>query len=113
MKKYSASTNGFYEEEIHGDAVPSDCVEIEEAYYEELINGQSAGKVIVADDRGFPRLADKQPLTPEEQQKKTNREKKNYLASTDWYIVRRAETGEEIPQDVLDARAAARLSIVE
>ena len=31
-----------------------------------------------------------------------------YLASTDWYVVRRSETGEPIPQDVMDKRAAAR-----
>jgi hypothetical protein len=31
-----------------------------------------------------------------------------YLASTDWLIVRHAETGKDIPADVLDARANAR-----
>jgi len=34
-----------------------------------------------------------------------------YLASTDWYIVRRAETGVEVPQEVLDKRAEARASL--
>jgi len=36
-----------------------------------------------------------------------------YLVSTDWYIVRKAETGAAIPQEVLDARAAARIRISE
>ena len=31
-----------------------------------------------------------------------------YLASTDWYFARKAETGEEVPADVLAKRAAAR-----
>jgi hypothetical protein len=31
-----------------------------------------------------------------------------YLASTDWYVVRHAETGKAIPADVMDARAKAR-----
>jgi len=34
-----------------------------------------------------------------------------YLASTDWYASRKAETGEAIPDDVLALRAAARLAI--
>jgi len=34
-----------------------------------------------------------------------------YLASTDWYVTRHAETGEAIPDDVLALRAAARLAI--
>ena len=34
-----------------------------------------------------------------------------YLAETDWYAIRQAETGKAIPQDVLDKRAAARLVI--
>lgn len=35
-------------------------------------------------------------------------EKKAYLASTDWYYARLAETKEAVPQDVVDARIAAR-----
>ena len=34
-----------------------------------------------------------------------------YLAETDWYVVRFAETGEPIPEDILAARAAAREKI--
>ncbi len=32
-----------------------------------------------------------------------------YLNSTDWYVIRFTETGEPIPEDVLQGRAAARL----
>ena len=35
-----------------------------------------------------------------------------YLAETDWYVVRKAETGKEIPQEVLDKRAAAREAVM-
>ena len=35
-----------------------------------------------------------------------------YLASTDWYITRHAETGLAVPADVTTARAAARAAIV-
>ena len=35
-----------------------------------------------------------------------------YLASTDWYASRKADTGEAIPSDIVTARAAARDAIV-
>ena len=35
-----------------------------------------------------------------------------YLASTDWYITRQAESGVEVPADVTTARAEAREAIV-
>lgn len=42
-----------------------------------------------------------------------NEEARAYLNSTDWYVVRFIETGVPIPQDILDARQAARDSIVD
>ena len=42
----------------------------------------------------------------------TNMDSQMYLAETDWYVVRKFETGAAIPQDILDARAAARAAIV-
>ena len=41
-----------------------------------------------------------------------NNESLGYLASTDWYITRHAETGVAVPADVTTARAAAREAIV-
>ena len=41
-----------------------------------------------------------------------NSESLAYLASTDWYVTRQAETGADIPQDILTARAEARAAIV-
>lgn len=52
------------------------------------------------------------PLTQEQIQAQANAEARAYLSSTDWYVVRFAETGVAIPQDILDARQAARDSIV-
>lgn len=51
--------------------------------------------------------------TPEQLQAQTNAEARAYLAGTDWYVVRFAETGVAIPADILAARQAARDSIVE
>ena len=46
------------------------------------------------------------------QQQQTNEQALKYLAETDWYIIRQQETGMSVPQDILNARAAARASIV-
>lgn len=41
-----------------------------------------------------------------------NREARKYLADTDWYVTRLAETGLAIPEDVVAARAEARAAVV-
>lgn len=41
----------------------------------------------------------------------TNRQARAYLASTDWYVVRFAESGVAVPSEITTARAAARASI--
>lgn len=46
-------------------------------------------------------------------QQQTNAQARAYLASTDWYVIRQQENGTPIPQDILDARQAARDSIIE
>ena len=45
-------------------------------------------------------------------QAETNSTSQAYLASTDWYITRHAETAVAVPADVTTARAAARAAIV-
>lgn len=113
MKKFSATTNGFYDDLVHGENIPTDVVTISEETYNTLMQGQAEGKLIKADKDGNPVLQDYPAPTPEQIQAQKNREARAYLESTDWYVVRRAETGDEIPQEVLDNRAAARASIVE
>ena len=36
---------------------------------------------------------------------------KKYLSDTDWFYIRRLDTGEEVPVDIVAARAAARAKI--
>ena len=38
---------------------------------------------------------------------------RRYLAETDWYVTRKAETGTAIPNDILTKRAQARLDASE
>tara|TARA_R110002033_G_scaffold147559_1_gene184797 strand:- start:55 stop:438 length:384 start_codon:yes stop_codon:yes gene_type:complete len=40
-----------------------------------------------------------------------NSENRSYLRSTDWYAMRKADTGEAIPSDISALRAAAREAI--
>ena len=46
-------------------------------------------------------------------QEEINAEARKYLALTDWYIIKHIETGYNVPQDIIDLRAAARLRIVD
>ena len=48
-----------------------------------------------------------------EKQNKVNIQSREYLASTDWYVIRKSETGVEIPMEISMARADARASIIE
>ena len=51
--------------------------------------------------------------TPEQLKEREIAEKLAYLASTDWYVVRFAETGVAIPVEITTARSAARARIDE
>ncbi|WP_376901995.1 hypothetical protein [Aeromonas veronii] len=55
---FSKSTGGFYIEVIHGDSIPDDAVEISKEKHAELMEGQSKGKIITADNNGEPILID-------------------------------------------------------
>lgn len=63
---YAASTGGFYNSSVHGTDIPADSVIITEEYWQELLNGQSAGKVIKPDENGYPILVDPPPPTLEQ-----------------------------------------------
>lgn len=72
MFKYSLSTLGFYHEDIHGENIPADAIEITDDEHEALIQGQSEGKQITTGSDGRPVLTDPPPAeavpvqTPEE-----------------------------------------------
>ena len=51
---YSPNTNGFYLPELHGDAIPTDAVEITEAEHFALMTAQAQGAVIQPDANGNP-----------------------------------------------------------
>ncbi|MCG9064731.1 DUF4376 domain-containing protein [Laribacter hongkongensis] len=59
---YSATTHGFYDSSIN-NTIPADAVEITAEQHAALLAGQSAGKLIMADEQGHPILADLPPVT--------------------------------------------------
>jgi hypothetical protein len=52
-----------------------------------------------------------QDISQQVEQEKTNREALEYLASTDWYVIREMDSGISCPSDIKEARIAARASI--
>lgn len=42
-----------------------------------------------------------------------NTSARNYLFSTDWYVIRLQETGQAVPDEVLKLRAEARASVID
>lgn len=113
MIYYSKTTKGFYHKEIHGNNIPQDRIEITEQYHTELLNGQSNGKQISSDSKGYPILIDPPKPTDKELQAIENEKSRIFLDSTDWYVTRFSETGIPIPEDIKLKRQQARDSIIE
>lgn len=63
---YAKSTNGFYDNAIHGSNIPSDAVEITTEQHCALIEAQSQGKIIQVGTDGQPVAVDPPAPTSEE-----------------------------------------------
>lgn len=79
---YSKTTGGFYDPEIHGEAIPTDCVEISNERHAELLAEQSAGKVIVGDAEGLPQAVT--PAAPALTWDAVRSKRNALLAASDW-----------------------------
>jgi hypothetical protein len=67
VMRYSKSQSGFLPSDTdYGERTPGDLVEISDELYLSLLDVQSNGKVIVADDDGYPYLSDPPPKTKEQ-----------------------------------------------
>jgi hypothetical protein len=62
---YSPSKIGFYIDSINIE-IPEDKVEITKQHHIDLINGQASGKLIQADETGYPRLVDRPAPTTQQ-----------------------------------------------
>lgn len=63
---YAPSTNGFYDSELHGAAIPADAVPVSAADYTALFEAQSQGAQIVPGTGGAPTLLWPTPPTEAE-----------------------------------------------
>ena len=65
---YSKNTGGFYPESMKNEYEewPTDAVIVSDSDYESLFSGQAAGKFIMANDNGYPILADPPEPTHDE-----------------------------------------------
>jgi hypothetical protein len=118
MKIYSPSKNTFYPPEFRDDyeasgTWPDDGIEVDDEIFHAVVSNRPLDKIMVCDEDGYPCLADRPAPTTAELQAQTNAEARAYLAETDWYISRKAETGKAVPADILTERAAARARVVD
>lgn len=91
---YSKQTGGFYAQEIHGDNIPSDAVEITAEQHAELLHGQSEGKWIEADENGYPTLVDPPAPTVEQLAGQVRAVRDAKLVATNWLVERHREEQE-------------------
>lgn len=84
MYFYSKTTGGFYTHDINGDNIPSDAVEVLTDDYVSLLQGQSAGQIIVANANGYPVLTNPPEPTPEEKKERCKVEASRRLQETDY-----------------------------
>ncbi|CAD5851648.1 TPA: tail fiber assembly protein [Escherichia coli] len=78
MYKFSATTTGFYLVGFHTD-IPADAVDITEDKWRELMDGQEAGKIIAANEAGYPVLRDRPAPTHEQYVAAAEQEKQNRI----------------------------------
>lgn len=91
---YSRSTNGFYAHGMH-DTLPVDVIEITQAQHQELIFGQSNGKIISSDENGKPVLIDPPQPTTEQLAEQARSKRDALLSACDWTQVADAPVDKE------------------
>lgn len=73
-----------------------------------ILRANKEGKLIGSDKDGNPVLIAPPPPTPEEEKRQKISEYEAYLSQTDWYIIRYADTGKIVPEEIKAKRAEAR-----
>ncbi|WP_410736676.1 tail fiber assembly protein [Citrobacter koseri] len=85
---FSASTCGFYDDQMKENYIdagswPDDTVPVSERWYEYLIQKQSEGKIIIANEYGSPVISDPAPLSTEQLVQEAGEKKAELLAMAD------------------------------
>ncbi len=85
---YSKTTKGFYDPTIHGANIPPDAVEITDQQHADLLNGQSAGKVITSDANGNPELTDPPAPTTDQLAAAARQKRDGLITAIQWRLSR-------------------------
>ncbi|MBK5339775.1 tail fiber assembly protein [Pseudomonas sp. TH49] len=91
---FSATGLGFYDTDING-AIPEDGVEVSRESHRALLDGQSAGMAIAADESGYPVLIDPPPPSAEVLAAAERVWRDRQLAATDPLVSRHRDEVEE------------------
>lgn len=86
MRYFSKARNGFFTSDVHGDNIPEDAVKVTEQEWQELVDGQSSGKIIAVGDDNRPRVSDPLPLTTEELAEQARKKRGELLSEMDVVI---------------------------
>ncbi len=92
---YALSAHGFFDSEIHTN-LPADAVEISEDEHHALLDAQTKGLVIEADENGFP-VARARVASPEEQQASLAHQARLLLRESDVEVLLCYERGVPVP----------------
>lgn len=91
---FSASELGFYDSNIV-DAIPEDGVEVSLEHRRAILDGQTAGMVVAADESGGPILIDRPPPSADMQAAVERAWRDAQLALTDPLVSRHRDEAEE------------------
>lgn len=109
---YSKQTGGFYTIEIHGDNIPTDAVGITKQQHAALLQGQSEGKIIAADENGHPTLIDTPVPTTEQLASNIRRERDRALKALD-VVVSNPLRFSELPEEQRGEAATYRRLLLD
>ncbi|NMX55253.1 phage tail assembly chaperone [Pseudomonas sp. WS 5146] len=85
---FCAVTSAFYDDDIYGDQLPKDAIEISEDLRQALLEAQSSGKQITAGKNGQPTAVDPPGLNVEQQVQRERFWRDSELARTDMLVAR-------------------------
>lgn len=85
---------GFYDDEWHGDAIPSDAIAISDEQHQWLLAGQATGKRMKVDADGAHALVDRAPPTDDELAVSLRSQRDAALTATDGLVARHRDQQE-------------------
>lgn len=85
---FGAQTSAFYDDDIYGDLLPKDAIEISEHLHQALLEAQSSGKQITMGENGQPVAVDRPGLDVQQQIQRERFWRDSELVRTDSLVAR-------------------------